>query len=242
MYKERLETERMVYEVMDILDESTGCNNKEFWMERFGSMSDAQFKAYISKPFPFFYQTGAFKEPSMNAIIKALNHIHVPLLEEVYMPYKYKDKDGNPVKSKKCLVVPVHDKKMKQFITKKNKVSLDNSMRDMRTGQLTGISKGGRNSDHEIEAATLSGLDYMLKELSRARGDAMLDKEVMNNTIKTLGQVALADLPEDPTDSLGKNNLSVMFLGAQLLTNLVNEEYLLPYTLKNREKRVERVD
>jgi hypothetical protein len=242
MYKERLETERMIYEVMDILDKSTGCDNKSFWMDKLGGMSDAQFKAYISKPFPFFYQVGAFKEPSMNDIIKALDHIGVPLLEEVYMPFKYKDKDGNPVKSQKCLVIYPCDKRMKQIITKKNKVSLDNSMRDMRTGQLTGASKGGRNSDHEVEAATLSGLDNLLKELSRPRGDAMVDKEIMNNTIKTLGQVSLADLPDDPTDSLGKNNLSMMFIGAQLYTNLVNEDYLLPYTLKMRDRKVERVD
>jgi hypothetical protein len=147
----------MVYAVMDILDPSEA--NKEFWMDKFASMSDAQFKSYISKPFPFFYQTGAFKEPSMDQINKALDYIKVPLLEEVYMPYKYKDKDGNPVKSKECLVVYTYDKRMKQIITKKNKVSFDNSMRDMRTGQLTGISKGGRNSDHEVESATISGLD-----------------------------------------------------------------------------------
>lgn len=242
MYKERLETERIVYEVMEILDKSTGCNNKEYWMDKFANMSDAQFRSYISNPFAFFYQVGAFKEPSMNSIKKALKHIDVPLLEEVYMPYKYRDKDGNPVKSKLCLVIYPSDKRMKQIVTKKNKVSLDNSMRDMRTGQLTGASKGGRNSDHEIESATLSGLDNLLKELSRARGDAMIDKDIMNNMIKTLGQVSLADLPDDPTDSLGKNNLSVMFIGAQLYTNLVNDDYYLPRTVKMKEKKIERVD
>lgn len=242
MNKKRLETERMVYEVMDILDKSSGMNNKEYWMDKFGSMTDVQFLKYISNPFAFFYQVGAFKEPAMDSIVKALDHIKVPLLEEVYMPYKYKDKNGNPVKSKKCLVLYPVDKRMKQIITKKNKVSLDNSMRDQKTGQLVGASKGGRNSDREVESAVLSGLDSLVKELNGPRGSSMEAKDTMNAQIKTLGQVSMNDIPDTADDNLGKNNLSVMFLGAQLYTNLVNEDYLLPYTVKNKTKRVNRVD
>jgi hypothetical protein len=64
----------------------------------------------------------------------------------------------------------------------------------------------------------------------------------MNNTIKTLGQVSLADLPDDPDDSLGRTNLATMFIGAQLHTNLIGEDYLLPYTIKMKNKKIERVD
>lgn len=240
MNKQRLESEKLVYEFMDTLDKSGA--NKEFWMKKFSKMSDAQFLSYIKNPFPFFFQVGAFKEPSMDQIRAVLKLLKVPLVESIYMPYKYTNKDGKPLKSRPCLVLYINDKRMKQLLTKKNKTIIDISMRDMRTGQLTGASKQGRQSDHEFESLQISSLDATTKELSRARGDAMVDKEYMNNTIKTLGQVSLKDLPDDFSDSLGKSNLSVMFLGAQLMTNLVNSDYLLPYTIKNRSKRVERVD
>ena len=64
----------------------------------------------------------------------------------------------------------------------------------------------------------------------------------MNNTIKTTGQVSLKDLPEDLNDSLSKNLLSTYFLGAQLMSNLVNEDYMTPYTYLNKHKKIDRVD
>ena len=47
----RLKAERLVYSVMDALDPSGA--NTDFWKEQFASMSDAQFKNYISNDFPF---------------------------------------------------------------------------------------------------------------------------------------------------------------------------------------------
>lgn len=242
MNKQRLEAERLIYKIMDTIDPSE--TNKQYWMEQFADMTDAQFKTYISRPMWAFFQTGAFhKEPSMDNIRKALKELRVPLIESVYMPYKYKDKDGNPVKTKPCLVIYLNVKRLKQMLTKKNKISTDNSIRDMKTGQLTGVSKGGRESDREVESLMISSLDDTAKELLRARADAMEDKEIMNNTIKNLGQVYLKDLPADPTDELGKNNLSESFIGAQLYTNLViNSDYMTPYTLKNKQKKINRVD
>ena len=65
----------------------------------------------------------------------------------------------------------------------------------------------------------------------------------MNNQIKNLGQVYLKDLPAMRSDSIAKNNLSTMFLGAQLMTNLViGEDYMTPYTLKDKERKISRVD
>ena len=89
MNAQRLKAERLIYQVMDTLDPSGA--NTDFWKEQFASMSDAQFKNYISNDFPFYFQTGAFKEPSMEQIVDALKAIDVPLLESIYMPYKYKN-------------------------------------------------------------------------------------------------------------------------------------------------------
>lgn len=230
MNKERMEAERMIYKVFDILDKDG--DNTDFMKEMFAGMSDAQFKKYISNNYPFYFQTKAFKEPSMDQLNKAANAINVPLLEPVYDPHKYKNKDGKPMKTAECLVVYLPMKRMKQLLTKKNGMSIDTKTRDMRTGLLSGVDKNGKESDREFECLAISGLDLTMKELSRARADSMGDKSAMNNTINVLGQVSLKDLPDTPTDSLSKNLLSTYFIGAQLLTNLVAEDYYLPHTLK----------
>lgn len=240
MNQQRLKSERLIYSVFDVLDPSG--RNTDFWKKEFSHMSDEQFKKYISKNFPFYYQTGVFNEPTMDQISKALDIINVPLLESIYIPYKYKNKDGKPMKTKPCLVVYVHMKRMKQLLTKKNGMSIDTKTRDMRTGLLTGVDKNGKESDHEFESLAISGLYDTMKEFSRPRADSMNDKSMMNNTIKTLGMVSLSDLPEDLNDSLSKNLLSTYYLGAQLYTNLVNQDYLLPYTYSLKSKKISRID
>ena len=240
MNQQRLKAERLVYQVMDQLDPSG--RNSDFWKAEFAKMNDDQFKKYISGNFPFYFQTGAFKEPTMDQISKALDILKVPLLESVYMPFKYKDANGRPMKTKPCMVVYIHMKRMKQLLTKKNGMSIDTKTRDMRTGLLTGVDKNGKESDHEFESLAISGLYDTMKEMSRSRADAMEDKSVMNNTIKTTGYVSVKDLPEDINDSLSKNLLSTYFIGAQLMSNLVNQEYMVPYTYLNKQKKINRVD
>jgi hypothetical protein len=240
MNKQRLEAERLIYQVFDQLDPSQ--RNTDYWKELFADMSDEQFKKYISGDFPFYFQTGAFKEPTMDQINKSLKLLNVPLLESVYMPFKYKDKNGNPMKTKPCMVVYIHMKRMKQILTKKNGMSISTKSRDMRTGLLTGIDKNGKESDHEFESLAISGLYNTMKEFSRPRADAMEDKSIMNNTIKNTGIVYEKDLPEDINDSLSKNLLSTYFIGAQLMSNLVNIDYMVPFTYLNKNKKIERID
>ena len=238
MNKQRLESERLIYKVMDILDPDG--NNTDFWKSEFSKMSDEQFKKYISGNFPFYFQTGAFKEPSMDQIAKALDELKVPLLESIYLPYKYKDRDGNPMKTKPCMVVYIHMKRMKQLLTKKNGMSIGVDSRDMRTGLLTGIDKNGKESDREFESLAISGLYNTIKEFSRSRADSMEDKNIMNNDIKITGMTRLSDLPEALDDSLSKNLLSTYFLGAQLYSSLVNEDYMLPYVYRERKRKISR--
>lgn len=246
MNQQRLECERIIYKVMETLDDPKHHNgeapNVEFWVNKFSKMSDKEFEEFVCKPLSLYYQTQGLKyEPSMLQINRALDVLNVPLLEEVYMPYKYKDSNGRPMKTKKCLVLYLHMKRMKQLLTKKNGMSISAQTRDMRTGLLTGADKHGRFSDHEFESLAVSGLNNTMKEFSGIRADAMQDKSLANQQIKTLGQVRLSDLNNDKSDSLSKNLLSVYFIGAQINSNLVDSDYLTPYTLKQRQLRVQRV-
>ena len=235
MNKQRLECERIIYQVFDILDPDG--DNTEFWKQELSSMSDDQFVKYFKNDFPLYFQTKAFKEPTMEQIAKALDVIDCPLLEPVYMPCSYKNIDGKPMKTSECMVVYLPNKRMKQMVTKKNGMSTSINLRDERTGLLTGVDKNGKESDREFECLAISGLDNTMKELSRSRADSMEDKSVMYNTINVLGQVSLNDLPDDADDSLSKNLLNWYFIGAQLKTNLVGEDYYLPYTLQNKEAK-----
>lgn len=240
MNKQRLEAERLIYQVFDALDPDG--ENTDFYKEEFASMSDTQFLKFISNDFPFVYQTKAFKEPVMEQIDAAAKILNVPIVESVYAPHNYRNLDGKPIKTAECLVVYLPLKRMKQLLTKKNGMSINIKTRDMRSGLLTGVDKNGKESDKEFECLTIAGLDNTMKEFSRSRADSMGDKSAMLNTINVLGQVSLTDLPDELTDSLSKNLLSTYFIGAQLLTNLIVDPntYFLPKTLKDKQNKIER--
>ena len=245
MNQQRLECERLIYKVMEILDDPKKNNgespNVDFWVRQFAKMNDKQFEEFVTRPLSLFYQTSGLKrEPSMLNINHALDEIDVPLLESVYLPYKYKDKNGKPIKTQKCLVLYIHLKRMKQILTKKNGMSIETKTRDMRTGLLTGHDKNGKSSDREMESFAISGLENSIKEFSRSRAASMNDKSVMDATIKTLGQVRLSDLPDDPADDLSKNLLSTYFIGAGIMSNLVSVDYMTPYTMKQKKLKVDR--
>lgn len=239
MTEQRQKAEELIYKVMDKLDPTN--SNSNYYKELFASMSDKQFETYMKRDFPFRFHMRPFEiEPSMTQINDACKVLNVPLLEKVSLPYLYTDKNGKAVNSKECLVGYVPLKKMKQFITKKNAMSADISGRDMKTGLLISFDKNGITSDREMEALAVMGLDETIKELSRPRADAMNAKSVMYSTINTLGDVSLSDIPIDEDDSLGKNLMNVYMVGSLVNSNLINQDYYLPYTIKGKQKKVQR--
>ena len=237
--KQRKEVEALVYEVMDALDSTR--SNSDHYKEMFAKMSDDQFFKFISKDHPFKFYTRPFEiEPKIEDAEKALNILKVPLMEKIYLPYMYTDKNGHPVSTLECMVVYIHLKKVQQFVTKKNAMSVDISQRDMKTGLLVSFDKNGKTSDREMEALSVMGLDKTIKELSRPRADAMKSKDQMYNTINTTGMVSIDNIPIDIDDSLAKNMMNVYLIGSGIESNLVNQDYYLPHTLKNKKRNIER--
>lgn len=239
MTPERKKAEALVYKVMDTLDD-TG-KNTEYYKKMFASMSDAQFKKFISRNLPFTFQYNTFEiEPKMSQINEAANILEVPLIESVALPYFYENKKGEAVWSKPCYVVYLHLKKLKQFITKKNSMSVNIDERDMKTGLLVNYDKNGKTSDREMDALIVMGLEDTAKEFSRSRADSMQDKSIMYNTINTLGRVTLNELPNDIEDSLSNNLLDTYLLGSMMKSNIISEDYYLTYVKKDKKKRVQR--
>lgn len=236
---DRKKVEALVCQGFDALDKTK--MNGDYYRKLFASMSDAQFKKFISKQFPFKFQPKPFViEPTMKDCVDALNVINVPLLEKVYMPYLYTNKDGKPIATKPAAVVYFPEKKMKQFITKKNSMSTNIEERDMKSGLLINFDKNGKTTDREFEALAIMGLDTTIEEFSRTRADSLRAKDVAYSTISTLGKVSIKDVPLDQDDSLAKNMISVYMLGAGINSNIVNQDLLLPKTIANRKARVKR--
>lgn len=239
MNKKRAEVEQLVYDTMDALDPSKA--NSDYYKTIFADMTDEQFAKFVKKRLPYRFQVRPFEiEPNMSACEKAAKVLGIPLLEEVSLEYIYKNADGIPLKSYPCLVGYIPIKKMKQFITKKNSMSPDISERDMKTGLLVNFDKNGKTSDREMEALAVMGLEATMKELSRPRADAMDSKSTMYAEINATGQVSLNDLPDNEDDSLAKNLISTYLLGSLINTNLVNKDYMLPKTLKDKQRSVSR--
>lgn len=238
--KLRNELEAIIYATFDKLDKTK--TNSEHYKKIFSSMDNKKFLKFISLDFPYRFHVKPFViEPSMEDISNACDYLGVPLFEKVNLPYLYRNKDGKAVNSKECLVIYIHTKKVQQFITKKNSMSVEISQRDMKTGLLNSIDKNGKSSDREMEAFSVIGLTHTMREFGTAKADYMKAKNIMYNTISIKGQVSEKDIPIEPEDSLSKNLLSTYLIGAFINTNLINTEYYLPYTLKNKKKKVERL-
>lgn len=237
--KKREEVEALIFQVFDAIDPSK--TNTEHYKKLFASMTNEQFLKFVSLRLPYRYHEKPFvTEPDMNDIEKGCNILEIPLMEKLNLPYLYVNKDGKPVQSKEAMVIYIPIKKVKQFITKKNAMSVDISQRDMKTGLLTGFDKNGKTSDREFEALAVMGLENTMTEFARPKADAMKAKNQMNNTINTTGMVSLEDITIDEDDSLAKNLLSTYLIGSLLNSNLINQDYYLPITLKNKKKQVER--
>ena len=239
MNAQRKKAEELIYKYYDAVD-TTG-SNTAYYKNLFMGMSDAQFLAFCKRPLPFRFHTRPWEvEPKMEDIKRGLDVLGVPLTEKVALPYLYKNSKGEPITSKEAVVVPIHIKKMKQFIVKKNHISTGINDRDYKTGLLVYHDKAGKTSDRELEGLIAMGMDNTLKELTTFRADAMDAKSIAYADIATTGMVNLRDIPIDQVDFTSKNTLNYYLLGSSLYTNIVNQDNLLPITIKNRQRRTQR--
>ena len=237
MFKKRKEVEELVYKVMDILDPTQ--QNSQFYKAKFAKMNDKQFIKFFSQDFPLKFQIRLFEiEPTMKQISDALDYIHIPMIEQMNLPFEYRSKDGTPVKSDDALILYVPIRKVKQFLSKKNSMSTNISNRDMKSGLLQTVDKNGNTSDREMESLAVMGLDASMKELATYRADSMNAKDEFYSMINTTGMVRQSDVDVETSDSLARNELNVYLLGAALNSNLINEGNY--HTLTSRGRKTER--
>ena len=237
--EKRKQCEELIYKTFSTIDPSGA--NTEYYQKLFSGMSDAQFTKLISGRLPFRYHVAPFdNEPKMPDILNAFKVLKKPLLEKVNLPYLSKDISGKPIQSQECLVGYLNIKRLKQMLTKKNNTAMEISNRDMKTGKLLGHDKGGLESNKEFEGALALGLENITIEYSRIKAASMKAKAEAYNTINVKGEVSLADIDSDKTDSIAKNTMNVYLIGANLHSNLIDEDYYNPMSLEKKKKRIER--
>lgn len=238
-YKQRLDIEATIYKTFDAVDKSG--SNTEYYRNIFSKMDDKQFFKFLQRRLPFRLHTEIFiAEPSMDDYFEAFKIINKKLMQKVKLPYLYKNKDGKPVETKEAMVVYINIKRMKQMISKKNSTAIEISQRDMKTGLLLNEDKGGKMSDKEFEIAAALSWNETIDEFARVKAGAMNAKAKAYNTINVKGMVSKDDIPLDATDSLAKNMLNVYLIGANLHSNLIDEQYYTPHTLNKQKAHIVR--
>ena len=238
--EKRAQCEDLIYRTFSAIAPSGA--NTEYYQKLFSNMSDAQFTKLISGRLPFRYHVSPFNnEPKMPDIFNAFKVLGKPLMEKVKLPYLAKDSQGRPIESKECLVGYLNIKRLKQMLTKKNNTAIEIAKREMKlTGRLQGNDKGGLESNKEFEGAMALGLENVAAEQARVKGAAMKAKAEAYNTINVKGEVSFDDIDTDKTDSISKNAMNVYLIGANLHSNLIDEDYYCPHSLEKHARRIER--
>ena len=236
---ERKKVEALVCKCFDAADPSHA--NSNFYKEMFAKMSDQQFLEFCKRRLPFRYQSTAFeRELNPKKCIDALNAINVPVLEELNLPSVYTNSDGVPVtNTNKCMVGYLNLKKLKQIATKKSGYNTDITTRNPKTGAIVGNSKAVE-SDRELESLILQNMDNTIREFTRAKADDMEAKNKMYNQINTTGQVSLKDLDSDKSNQVARNTVDVYLIGSGIMSNLLEKDYMTPYTLSTKKMRIDK--
>ena len=235
----RAKCEDLIYRTLTAAD-PTGANT-QYYQQLFSSMDDKQFYKLMSGRLPFRYHVAPFKnEPKMSDLFDAFKVLNKPLMEKVKLPYLAKNKNGEPIESKECLVGYMNIKRLKQMMAKKTNTAIEIAKRDMKTGRLLSEDKGGIESDKEFEGAMALGLENTTIEYARIKAAAMKAKAEAYNQINLTGEVSFEDIDSEKTDSLSKNTMNVYLIGANMHSNLIDEDYYTPLTLENRKREVQR--
>lgn len=111
-------------------------------------------------------------------------------------------------------------------------MSTDISERSAMTGQITGHSKNGRESDIENDMLISMGLKNTMKELNSARADDMVMKSEMLKNIALNGYVRLDELTDDIYNKTTLNMIDAYFTCMGINTDLVTKGLMNKKELK----------
>ena len=235
----RQEVENLIYKIFDTIDKTH--SNSDYYRAIFKDMNNDQFYNFFKRRLPLRFHQDEFRiVPKMYEIVEAFKILDKPLFEKVNLPYVYEDKNGKPIQSQEAMVIVIHIKRMKQMLSKKNNSSMHVEKRDMRTGLLNQEDKAAKESDREFESLASYGLDETIDEFRSVKADAMQASAEMIATIASKGSVSQNDYVLTKQDGIARNLLNVYLIGAGIHSNLIDADYMTPYTARNKMAKVER--
>lgn len=235
-YVKRKKMEKYIYDVFDLLDPSK--MNTKFYQEFFSKMSDKEFDNFFKK---FFADKDAYlvynvelmhNEPKMEDIEKCAKFMNVPLYEYVVLPYFSRDKSKPVVTPYPVPVGYIHEKRVQQTAMKKNSGSIDISMRDAKTNQVTQDDKNGQNSIDENYCLMAMGAKKAAKEFMSFRADDNVMKEDAYSLIRENGYLSTKQLDDRVENKPTLNMLDCYFIGMGLKSDLVTPGYMLVKTTR----------
>ena len=240
MTEKRKRIEAKIFEVLGHLDTKDGYNVTHY-KDMFRNMSDEEFGKFCEwcndpddlnqLDHTLFIQALPFEEPSYDSALNALDALGVPF--EEYVEFNI---DGNGyVRSRYPIPVGyLGIKRMEQLLSKKNRYSLDNDERSIKTDQASGDSKVGAISDTEAAALLSHNADAVFRELYGARSGDEKQRNKMYKDIALNGYTTLAAL-EDEANNDTKSTLNTFnsyLLAAGIRTDLITNSLKLPITIK----------
>lgn len=123
---------------------------------------------------------------------------------------------------------------MEQLLSKKNRYTIDNDARSIKTDQVTQDSKVANISEPEAAALMSIGADNIFKEMYGARSG---DEQARNDLYKDIalnGYATLQDITKESSldTKTTLNTLNTYLLASGLRSDLITSSLTLPYTVK----------
>lgn len=236
--EKRKKMEDLLYSTLAIVDPTKG--NVEKYKAKLAHLSNDQFDKFFKELFnskhPYITLDVIDFERiiKMDNVIKALEHIDVPLFEYVAMPYTNMDKENPVVTPIPVFVGWTHVKRTQQTTLKKNTASTSIAKRSALTNQVIGEDKNARDSDAENFALTTMGVKDTIREFMGPRADDQTMKKEMYNQIATHGYATLNSLTDDVSNKHTLNTIDRMYIAMCLKTDWVNKGLVLQSTLNKK--------
>ncbi len=234
-----------ILKTIGYLDTKDHYNAKKY-KEMFDAMSDDEFGKFCEwcndpddpdqLDHTVYIQNLPFEETSLKNIYAGLDDLGIPAEEYVWFDV---DGSGKMVRSRYRIPVGyVSIKRQEQMLSKKNRYSLDNDSRNIRTDQVSGDSKVASISSDEAVALLSQGADAVMRELYGARSGDEKARNQMYKDIARDGYVTLSSLEGvSSVDSKSTlNTLNTFLLSAGIRSDLITGGLKLPYTIKQEMK------
>lgn len=218
----RKETEKFILEHLDSL--APGSITASLYAERFKSMSDEDFEAFITRlengseflvvHAPNFSKSGISVEKNL-ILGKKLGY-------EFFQRIWIGEKPNEPayLTPVKYLVLDLPLRRASQLLIKKIRIPLHNKTIDTLTGQPTGDSKGAKISYPELQVLASMGLDNSVVELIKFRGGDIKGHNAMNAMINRYGRTNLKTLENFSSGVESTKTLQTFLTGMHLKSNL----------------------